>query len=731
MIRVDAQIALPLAHGLVFLLYLVTWGLLLAQNRREPSNRALRLFFMNLMLWTAFEFTLFLPVSSGRETPIWRLTALFWLPSTIYFLLFVYRLVRRPADRLFGFTAVIVASATALYLCTDLGLRGVERHGWLSVELRGPWSLAFSLVPALPGLLAVGILIAEARACDDDHRRRSVRTILLGCVVALVAGMVTNVLLPGAAGEEPLPRLVTLAAVIPVPFVLHAVMRLGFMAFDVDDAAEELFEDLPDGVVLVGLDGRPRRMNRAARALLASAGGDPAAGLARLLPLIEHGSRRPGCEIAWPAAGKERTLLVRSSAALRRGVTVGRLVVVRDLTERRRAEDVLRRSRDELEQAVAQRTGELRQSQKMEAVGALAGGIAHDLNNLLAAIMGFAGAARDDLPEGHAVRADLDEVLVAARRARDLVGGLLAFSRQRPPERRRIDLRRVVAEAVRLLGVNLPDRVAVDLRIGGTEVPAEADAGQIHQLVMNLANNALQAIREWGGTIQVAVDEVPARGDGPGGGPSARLVVADDGPGMTPEIAARIFEPFFTTRGEAGGSGLGLPTVARIVEGHGGSIAVDSAPGRGTAVEVRFPLAPRADQSQRIVLPKSEHGSERVLFVDDREQMVRVARRLLEPLGYRVTAFTRPADALRAFAAAPGSFDLLLTDLAMPGIDGLDLAERVLAISPGLPVVVMTGDAGDADRVRSAKVGVRELVEKPLDRAALASTLRRALARQG
>jgi two-component system cell cycle sensor histidine kinase/response regulator CckA len=269
--------------------------------------------------------------------------------------------------------------------------------------------------------------------------------------------------------------------------------------------------------------------------------------------------------------------------------------------------------------------------------------------------------------------------------------------------------------------------VTVDLRTAETEVPVEADPGQVHQIVMNLATNALQAVREPGGTITFLVDEAQAPGGGPGDGRCARLTVADDGPGMAPEVAARVFEPFFTTRGDAGGSGLGLATVARIVEDHGGRIAVDSVPGRGTTIEVCFALARRVDPSRRIVLPKLASGSERVLFVDDRERMVRVVRRLLEPLGYRLEAFTRPEDALAAFAAAPEGFDLLLTDLAMPGMDGLDLAAKILALRPGLPVVVMTGNAEDAARVRGAEIGVREIVEKPLDRATLAETLRRAL----
>ncbi|HUT77385.1 MAG TPA: ATP-binding protein [Polyangia bacterium] len=730
MTATGTQILLPLAHGYAFLMYLVTWGLLWAQNRREPSNRALRLFLTNMLLWVACEFTLCLPVAAGQEEPLWRATALFWLPSTMYFLLFVYRLVRRPLDPVFAIGAAVAAAAVALYLFTDLGIRGTERHGWLVLDLQGPGFLALSLVPVLPALLAARLLFAAVRASDDARYRRALRLIIVGGLIAMAAGLVTNVLLPGIVLRPGFPHLASLAVVILIPFVQHAIVRLGFLAFDVDDAADDLFEDLRDGVVLLDNEGRARRMNRAARALLAPGpGDDPARVLARLLPPFEPSDGRRECEIAWPAADGERTLLVRSSAALRRGVPLGRLIVIRDLTDRRLAEQVLRRSRNELEEAVIQRTRELRQSQKMEAVGALAAGIAHDLNNLLAAIIGFAGAARDDLPRDHVVRTDLEEVLLAARRARDLVGGLLAFGRKRPAVRRRIDLGRVVREAVRLLAVNLPDRIAVDLRTGETEVPTEADPGQIHQLVMNLTTNALQAIRERGGTITVTVEEARIPDGGPGGERSARLVVADDGPGMAPEIAAQVFEPFFTTCGESGGSGLGLPTVARIVEGHGGRIAVDSAPGRGTVVEVCLPLASRVDQSQRITLPKVTDGRERVLFVDDRERMVRVVRRLLEPLGYRIAAFTRPAEALAAFATAPRDFDLLLTDLAMPGMDGLTLAARVLEIRPGLPVVVMTGNGGDADRVRGAEIGVREIVEKPLDRAALGETLRRILDR--
>jgi signal transduction histidine kinase len=720
-----AQILLPLVLVGAFMMYLGTWGLLFAQKRREPSNRALRLFLLNMLLWVVAQFALLLPFSIGREIQLWRLVALFWIPCTVYFLLFVYRLVRRALDPAFLGAVGIAAAGVALYAFTDLGIAGFQREGTLVFDVPGPWLTVISLVPVLPALMAARLLMTAARFSDNPRDRRAIRLILVGGFIALGTALTTDVILPGVLERPGLPHLAVLAVAILIPFVLHAVMRLGFLAFDVDDAAEELFEDLPDGVVLVGLDGRPRRMNAAARELLGGAGEDPARGLERLLAATGASGDRWTTEVVRDDAWGARTLRVGCSAARRRGTILGRLLVVRDLTERRRAEEVLRRAREALERAVADRAGELRQSQKMEAVGTLASGLAHDLNNLLAVILGFAGAARDEVPPGSALRQDLEEVVAAAKRARDLLSGLLAFGRQRLAEPRPVDLGPVTAEAVRLVAVNLPERITVELRLPEREVILRADPTALHQVVMNLAVNAVQAMRERGGRVTVAVE---VTGDG-GPEPAAVLTVTDDGPGMEPEVAARALEPFFTTRGEAGGSGLGLSTVARIVAAHGGRITLDSAPGRGTAVGVRLPLATPADRISLPSAPPPAGGAERVLVVDDQEIVLRTVRRLLEPLGYRVAAFARPEEALAAFRAAPGDFDVALTDLAMPGLSGLDLAEGLLALRPNLPVVVMTGNAEDAAVVRGASIGVREMVEKPLERAQLTAILRRALER--
>ncbi len=362
---------------------------------------------------------------------------------------------------------------------------------------------------------------------------------------------------------------------------------------------------------------------------------------------------------------------------------------------------------------------QLLQSQKMEAIGQLAGGIAHDFNNLLTAIVGNTRLALDDLPSGHPVCESLREIDTASTRAMELVQRILTFSRQEVPERKTIQLQPVIDEALKLLRATLP--ATIDIRASFTAgVPAvSADATQIHQVVMNLGTNASHAMAGRGvlevGLTMMEIDASQARVSAElREGSYVLLSVSDDGCGMDRATLARIFEPFFTTKAQGQGTGLGLSVVHGVMKTHDGAVTAYSRPGKGTVFHLYFPaVAGEAIPTKTAASPVVRGKGQSILFVDDEDQLVRLANDMFTRLGYRITAFTRAEDALAAFRAAPGSFDLVVSDLAMPGLTGPDLARELLQLRPDIPIVIATGYIRPEDTESMRDLGIRALILKP------------------
>jgi PAS domain S-box-containing protein len=398
-------------------------------------------------------------------------------------------------------------------------------------------------------------------------------------------------------------------------------------------------------------------------------------------------------------------------------------VQVRDVSERRQAE----RARDSLE-------AQLRLAQKMEAIGTLAGGIAHDFNNILGAILGYTELARADAADQPEVQESLAQVEKAGARARDLVRQILAFSRREEQTRRPISLREVTEEVLQLLRASFPAQVAIRSELAMDAPVVLADASQVHQVLLNLTTNALHAMMPDGGMLTVRetaveVDEARARATGLQRRCYVRLMVTDTGSGIEPDVLERVFEPFFTTKDPGRGTGLGLAVVHGIMKSHDGLVTVESEVGKGTTFALYFPAY--EDEAAALPLDASKLArgdGQHVLLVDDEESLARLGCRALERLGYRVTAETDPTRALAAFRAAPDGFHILVTDLTMPSMSGLDLIREVHRIRPTLPVVLATGYGGDIDAEQARALDIHELLFKPATLAALGHTVRRALA---
>lgn len=409
----------------------------------------------------------------------------------------------------------------------------------------------------------------------------------------------------------------------------------------------------------------------------------------------------------------------------RAGEFKGGLIVCKDMTASKRGDEM----RGRLE-------AQLRQSQKMEAIGTLAGGIAHDFNNILASIGWCVELIRADLGPTHPSADTIQQVLIASQRASRLVRQILTFSRQQEQQREVIQIELVVREALDLLRATLPANVRMEVELDPASPPVLADPTQVHQVVMNLCTNAWHALGERGGRLQIkqaalTVDAgLAASSPDLKPGDYVRLSVIDDGEGMEPAVLERIFEPFFTTRPPSQGTGLGLAVVHGIVRAHGGAITVTSQPGKGAAFHVYFPAHdPVAFPPVPAPVETPRGQGARILLVDDEPAIVMTGTRLLTRLGYVVTGCDRAAGALEMVRAAPGDFDLVLTDLSMPGMSGLDLSSQIRAIRPDLPVILTTGFAGTLAPDAASTHGICEVLLKPVSPANLGAAIARALKR--
>lgn len=403
---------------------------------------------------------------------------------------------------------------------------------------------------------------------------------------------------------------------------------------------------------------------------------------------------RPDGALRWIHA---RTFPVRNASG-----RVLRIVgVAEDITERRQLEE------------------QFHQAQKIQAIGQLAAGVAHDFNNILAAILGNVQLALHDTDVAHPAHASLEEIGKASARGKSLVQQILAFSQQQHHERQVIELGPIVQEAVSLLRAIIPSTVEIVITIDAATPTVLADPTQINQVVVNLCTNAWHALEDEPGHIAVTVEPMyldatsAGRLDGMHPGQVACLTVTDNGKGMDAATQACIFDPFFTTKEPNKGTGLGLSVVHGIVRGHDGAIAVSSRPGSGTAFSIYLPANVQMPSVQKSEPVLQQGTGQHILYLDDEESLVLLARRMLQRMGYRVTGFTRPAEALAAFRNDPQQFDLVITDLNMPGVSGLRIATDLLKLRSDVPVVLCSGHVSEELRQQAAQIGIRKVLYKP------------------
>ena len=491
-------------------------------------------------------------------------------------------------------------------------------------------------------------------------------------------------------------------------------------------------DSIDEAVIVTNPKAQITRINPAAEKLTGYSStevtGKP---LASILPLLETQSGQPVVLPSLPEIMADRAKTLPAQALLKNragaeSIVVysqapmlddtnsarGIVVVLRDVTTQHRLEE------------------QLYQAQKMESIGQLAGGIAHDFNNILAVIVGYGEILREQLQNQPSAAEDLQMMLRGAQRATDLVQQILAFSRKTKHERSPILMQTVLKEALKFLRSTVPSSIEIVPRIS-TDLPLVlADPTQIYQVVMNLSTNAVHAMRGTQGRLEVRLEAIHADTEfavnhaGLREGEYVRLSMSDTGHGMDEATLKHIFEPFFTTKGQGEGTGLGLSVVLGIVQAHGGGIFVYSRPGEGTIFHLYLPaLSIARDDASATTTSIPPGNGERILFVDDEPAICGSARRVAESLGYRVTTFNNPLAALEHFKEHTSEFDLLVTDLTMPGTTGIELADAVRKIRSDLPIILTTGFAAELTENSLQAQGISKLLLKPFTTTSLAQAL--------
>ncbi|MBI9088313.1 MAG: response regulator [Desulfobacterium sp.] len=399
------------------------------------------------------------------------------------------------------------------------------------------------------------------------------------------------------------------------------------------------------------------------------------------------------------------------------------VLFIRDLTQRKQAD--LRQQQLEIQ---------LRRAQKLEAIGILAGGIAHDFNNILSSIIGFTQLIQMELSttDGKCQKFT-QRILAASERARDLIQQILTCGRNSPTHKSPCTIRPVIREALKLVRPSTPSTIEIHQDLGSKGEKILADPTQIHQVMMNLCTNGIQAMEGQQGVLSIRLDKIDITPDTrhqpwdltPGG--HLRLEVRDTGCGMEESTLDAIFDPYFTTKQLSQGTGLGLATVHGIVTDHGGSIRVTSKPGQGSCFQIFFPIHKGDDPAKTLILDPPPRGKETILVVDDEPEIVEVISHMLEDLGYHVQSTPSSEEALGLFKRDPHHFDLILTDMTMPGLTGEKLAAQAMAIRPGMPVILCTGFSKKMTVEKTNALGIQGFLTKPFTVEELAGTIRKTL----
>ena len=423
------------------------------------------------------------------------------------------------------------------------------------------------------------------------------------------------------------------------------------------------------------------------------------------------------------ANGEIRDVEIRSTPIFLHENRLFNFLIVHDITDRIRAEEEKKKIESQL-----------RQSHKMEALGTLSGGIAHDFNNILWIINGNTELAKAEIPQENPACYNLDKVEEACRRATTLVTHILSFSRQKEQKRQPLKISLIIKESLKLLRASIPANIDIHRVISSQSDVILADLSLLNQVFMNLYTNAVHAMGKNGGVLEVSLVDFEINKQEAAllhnltSGNYLIMSVRDTGHGIDPENMERIFDPYFTTKGDDEGTGMGLSAAYGIIINHGGTITVDSKPGKGTIFNVFLPVYEEVEKEPDLETFKTlPSGKERILVVDDENSLLDMLNKMLTLLGYKVEVFQNPVEALKSFKTKPEKYDLVITDQSMPYITGDILAKELMNIRPDIPIILCTGYSELISEEEAGDIGIKSFLFKPVEKGKLARTIRKVL----
>lgn len=722
---------------IIYLIGICSLIAFIAMVSAQESNRSiksLQLYFGVSLLWVVFEFAA--AQISSPESRLWvhKLSGTSGIVSGILFSHFLYAVRYKPVDMVFRGLAGTIGIVAAVYLFSNLGIVRVgdtQHMGEIEFGKSFIWILLIVVFNWAFNSAGMQQALQELPP-HETGRRHSIFLLQVSTTVLSTVGIVAFIFTWFLWDLTLFFRYVPLLSIIFIPFFMVAFFKYGFLSTGMGQHARDLFNDANDGIIIADEGGIVRQMNPSACRILKTVALRDASRPLQQLFYRELDLKRPNrFELAPKSIPKlEHHLVVSVTPVLSHTGKQQSLIVLHDVTEEKAAEDAVNKSREDFEQEIIQRTDELVELEEKESIGVIAGSIAHDFNNLLAAVLGFATAAYQDIPDGTALKKDVGEILASARQARDVVNQLLLFSRRQQSKRQIIEVGEFLRSTLTLVESSLPPNVKLRHSILESNAYLMASQTELSQALMNLCTNAIQAMEHVDGELQIRTEldvkfseSVLCFGTYPRN-KNINISVIDTGNGMDEETKKRALEPFFSTRENA--IGFGLSTAFRIVSDSSGAVAVRDNDLRGTIVSICLPRL-ELDELPPMDANSNFANGEVIMVVDDDERLLRLMERLLSSVGYRVATYMDPHEALNAFRKTPGAFDLVISDFAMPRLNGIELGALLLDERPEIGILMVSGNISDEEIASAQLEGVKAFLRKPFVKEELLGKVRRLL----
>lgn len=707
-----------LSSTVVFLAFFYFFVSVLAEEKKSALKNSFLIFTGLYSLILITEILLRLPFMKAYHQPIMLLSYAFFMCTGIAFLNFTYAILGRTRDTLFAFFAGVAVLGVVIAFTPNSLL--VEYRGDQLLAMPSKITSLFVLIALIiPSLLSIFFVYRFLRSTDSEEKRGLAKMLLMGTFLAVIFGVVIGFIIPFL-----FPKLIvvyqfsSLTAVVMGAFLYFSLKRFHFIHLDfeeIESVSQTLFNAVNEGVVVFGKSGELLQINSVAQTLLGPV--ENSGDIEELIPVFEPSKRILSCRSEIQAPERVIPILVSQSEIRKGAISLGYILIIHDIYELVRLEQDRERMKERI-----------RQSEKLESIGQLAGGVAHDFNNQLTGIIGCAEFLMNDIGDKPEAKAMIEMILKSAQSSADLTGKLLAFARKGKYITKVIDMHEVINEVESLLKRTIDKRILLEIELTAESAKVRGDATQLQNALLNLAINACDAMAESGGVLSFYTDVVDGETLHHTEGCDTEdeldylsISVADSGTGMTEEVRKRIFEPFFTTKEQGKGTGMGLSAVYGTVINHHGSIVVNSILGEGTSFNILLPLVDNthSDHVSHEDDFSFEKGEGELLLIDDEELILKIGKGILERSGYSVTTCNNGLDALEMVKEDPQRFTLVILDLVMPELRGDEVHMHLRKYNAHLPILISSGYSEDGVAHDLLGDGATNFIQKPFHKESL------------